>query len=53
MEWMSEHWEEVLALASALVAAATIIVKWTPSKEDDKVLDKIKKALEKLKKAKK
>lgn len=51
-EWMFEHWEEVIALVTSLVAIATIIAKWTPSKEDDKIVDKIKKLLNKIPKKK-
>lgn len=37
-----EHWPELLA---ALLVLATVIVKITPNKTDDRLLDKIKSLL--------
>lgn len=53
MDWIIEHWDEVLAVYGGLVAVCTIIVKWTPTTKDDEVLGKIVKLLSKFSVSKK
>jgi len=42
MEWVSTHWVEVVACATAVVTAADRIAALTPTEKDDKVLAKVK-----------
>lgn len=35
MEWISEHWKDVLAVIGAVDAALYLIVKLTPTQWDD------------------
>jgi hypothetical protein len=53
MDWIIEHWDEVLAVYGGLVAVCTIIVKWTPTTKDDEILGKIVKLLSKFSVSKK
>jgi hypothetical protein len=41
MNWILEHWADLLAIYGGLVAVATVIVKLTPSTKDNEILDKI------------
>lgn len=45
MEWITTHWQEILAWIGGVVTAASIIVKLTPTQKDDNVLAKIIKVL--------
>jgi hypothetical protein len=40
-DWILQHWGDVLAVYSAVVIAARLIVKLTPTPKDDSVLEKI------------
>jgi hypothetical protein len=44
--WVSAHWSDILAVIGAVVSAATVIVKVTPSQADDAVLAKVVKVLD-------
>lgn len=48
IEFMKEHSVEMLAVWGAILTIATVVVKITPSKTDDKVLDVIIKVLNAL-----
>lgn len=48
IDWILEHWADLLAIYGGVVAVATIIVKWTPSTKDNEILDKIIKFLDKF-----
>ena len=48
IEWITAHWDEVLAVYGGLVAICTIVVKWTPTTKDDELLGKIVKVLDKF-----
>jgi|TARA_B100000749_G_C18028574_1_gene302233 hypothetical protein len=48
MAWLLEHWAELCEGLLALYGAIAIIVKITPTKKDDKVLQILKPALDKL-----
>lgn len=48
IDWILEHWADLLAIYGGVVAVATIIVKWTPSTKDNEILDKIIKILDKF-----
>lgn len=39
--WISENWDNILAVYGGLVALSTAIVKITPSTKDDDILSKI------------
>ena len=45
MQWIQIHGQEVLEIVGAVVSAATLIVKLTPSQQDDKILAKLIKVL--------
>ncbi len=45
MNWIMEHWKDILAVIGAVVTAASIIVKLTPTQKDDNVLAKVIKIL--------
>ena len=45
MEWITAHWKDILAIIGAVVTAASLIVKITPTQNDDTVLAKIIKIL--------
>ena len=39
--WITSNWESVVAAAGAVVIAARLIVKLTPTPADDSVLEKV------------
>lgn len=41
MEWITANWVNITAVIGGVVTLASLIVKLTPSKSDDEVLDKI------------
>ena len=41
INWIVEHWQDILAIYGGLVAACTVIVKITPTDKDDKILNKV------------
>lgn len=43
--WVTNHWKDVLAIISAVIGLATVIVKMTPTQKDDAVLAKVIKVL--------
>lgn len=45
MNWIIEHWKDVLAVIGGIVSVASLIVKLTPTQKDDNVLAKIIKFL--------
>lgn len=45
MEWITQHWQEILAWIGGVVTAASIIVKLTPTQKDDNILAKVIKIL--------
>lgn len=45
MEWITTHWQEILAWIGGIVTAASIIVKLTPTQKDDNILAKVIKVL--------
>ena len=49
MAFIGEHSTELLALWSALITIAYVVVRLTPTKKDDKVLDTILKVFDTLK----
>jgi hypothetical protein len=48
MNWIMTNWVSIMAAVGCLVSAASIIVKLTPSTEDDAILGKIVKVLDYL-----
>lgn len=45
MDWIVQHWKDVLAVIGAAVSLATLIVALTPTPKDDAILAKIIKFL--------
>ena len=45
MEWITNHWKDVLAVIGGVVSVCSLIVKLTPTQKDDTVLAKIIKIL--------
>jgi len=41
MRWIIEHWRDVVTAIMAVVIAARVIVKLTPTPKDDTVLEKV------------
>jgi len=41
IDWILNHWQDILAIYGGLVAVSTVIVKWTKTDKDDKILNKI------------
>lgn len=33
--WITEHWQEIVQVVTGAVTLASIIVRWTPTLEDD------------------
>jgi len=46
LEFISSHYVEVFAVIGAIVSAASVIVKWTPTVKDDTILAYIVKVLD-------
>lgn len=46
MNWLAEHWNDILAWIGGIVSAASIIVKLTPTTKDDGIVDKTIKILD-------
>lgn len=46
MNWLSEHWDDFLAIYGGVVAICSIIVKYTPTQKDDAILATIIKILD-------
>ena len=41
MEWLTAHWGDVITAALAVLGAASVVAKLTPTEADDKVIQKI------------
>lgn len=41
LNWIMEHWDDILAIYGGVVAICTVIVKLTPSTKDNEILGKI------------
>ena len=41
MEWLTTHWVEVGQAVLAVLGAASIVAKLTPTEADDKVIQKV------------
>ena len=48
MDWIMQHWKDILAIIGGIVTVASLIVKLTPTQKDDGVLAKIIKILSAL-----
>jgi len=48
MDWVLEHWVDLLAIYGAVVAICSTIIKLTPTQKDDNVWAKILKILDKF-----
>ncbi len=45
MEWIVQHWKDILAIIGGVITVASLIVKLTPTQKDDTILAKIIKFL--------
>ena len=45
IDYIQQNWENIAAVIAYTVTAASIVVKLTPTPEDDKILAKVWKAL--------
>lgn len=45
MEWITQHWKDILAIIGAVVTVCSLIVKLTPTQKDDNFLAKVIKVL--------
>lgn len=41
IDWLTQHWKDLALVATGLVTAASVIVRLTPTKADDAVLNKV------------
>lgn len=48
MEFITEHWKDILAIIGGIVTVASLIVKITPTQKDDTFLAKVIKILSAL-----
>lgn len=48
IQFITQHYEEVLQILGAVVALATLVVKLTPTQKDDNILSKIIRVLSAL-----
>lgn len=48
MEWITNHYTDILAWIGGIISCATIIVKLTPTQKDDTILAAIVKVLSAL-----
>jgi hypothetical protein len=46
MDWIANHYQDILAVIGAVVSLATIIVGLTPTTKDDEILGKIVRVLD-------
>lgn len=46
MNWLTEHYQDILSIVGAIVSLATLIVGLTPTTKDDEILGKIVRALD-------
>jgi hypothetical protein len=45
MDFIIEHWKDIVAIITSLVTGASIVVRLTPTKKDDEALGKVMKIL--------
>lgn len=45
MDWIIEHWDDVLGIFTGIVTAASIIIRLTPTKKDDEAFAGVMKIL--------
>ena len=41
IDWIIEHWDDILTIYGGIVAICTTVVKFTPSTKDDEIVGKI------------
>lgn len=46
MNWLASNWLNLVAAATSIVTAASIIARMTPSESDDKVVDRVLKFIQ-------
>ena len=45
MDWMLNHWKDIVGIITGAVTLASLIVSLTPTKKDDEALGKVMKVL--------
>ena len=45
MEWLMANWQQVITAILAVLGAASVVAKLTPTEADDKVINAILKAI--------
>lgn len=46
MNWLSANWINLVAIATSIITAASIIARMTPSESDDEVVNRILKFIQ-------
>jgi len=46
MNWLAQNWLNIVAAATSLITAASIIARMTPNESDDKVVDRVLKVIQ-------
>jgi len=46
--WLTANWTDVIKVILAIIGAASIIVKWTPTPKDDTILATVKSFISKF-----
>lgn len=46
MNWLSENWVNLLAIATSIVTAASVIARMTPTESDDRVIASVLKVIQ-------
>lgn len=52
IDFLEKHWTDIMLILTGIISIASVIVKLTPTKKDDNVLDKILKIVSLHKKQK-
>jgi hypothetical protein len=45
MDWILNHWQDIVMIITGVISIASIIVSLTPTKKDDEALGKVIKVL--------
>lgn len=46
MNWLAQNWLNLVAAATSIITAASIIARMTPSESDDKFVDRVLKVIQ-------
>lgn len=45
MDWIIEHWDDLMLIVTGIISVASVIVKLTPTPRDDEELGRLRKLL--------